>query len=270
MRTRRLIDGMLAGGLIAFAGACNETRDTGAVTTEKEGGTSTTPTAEVVEERDNALVRVVNAMPGGSASIFAGESLAFANVAYRSVTDFEEMPDDYFGFKVVNAGARADADAIAENREKLGNGGHYTIIALPDDDADADDDGTLRVLDDDLKPITSGKARVRFVHAVSGLDDEVSIFARGNDNALVDGVNFSREAGWNEEDPIQGTLEVRTEDRERPLATIPNVNLEAGKSYTFILTGTPSKVEVIQFTDSVALDPDRDDAVPDDRTDKRQ
>ena len=108
MRTRRLIDGMLAGGLIAFAGACNETRDTGAVTTEKEGGTSTTPTAEVVEERDNALVRVVNAMPGGAASIFAGDSLAFANVAYRGVTDWKEMPDDYFGFKVVNAGARSD------------------------------------------------------------------------------------------------------------------------------------------------------------------
>ena len=270
MRTRRMIDGMLAGGLIAFAGACNETRDTGAVTTEKEGGASTTPTAEVVEERDNALVRVVNAMPGGAASIYAGDSLAFNNVAYRAVTDWEEMPDDYFGFKVVNAGARADDDALAENREKLGNGGHYTIIALPDDEADADDDGTLRVLDDDLKPITSGKARVRFVHAVAGLDDELSVFAKGNDNALVDGVNYSREAGWNEEDPFAGTLEVRAEDNERPLATIPNVKLDAGKSYTYILTGTPTKVEVIQFSDSVAHDPDRDDAVPDDRAEKRQ
>jgi hypothetical protein len=270
MRTRRLIDGMLAGGLIAFAGACNETRDTGAVTTEKEGGTSTTPTAEAVEERDNALVRVVNAMPGGAASIYAGDSLAFANVAYRSVTDWKEMPDDYFGFKVVNAGARSDDDALAENREKLGNGGHYTIISLPDDDGDADDDGTLRVLDDDLKPITSGKARVRFVHAVQGLDDELSVFVRGNDNALVDGVNFSREAGWNEEDPIRGTLEVRAEGSTRPLITIPNVNLEAGKSHTYILTGTPTKVEVIHFSDSVALDPDQDDGVPDDQAEKRQ
>lgn len=270
MRTRRMIDGMLAGGLIAFAGACNETRDTGAVTTEKEGGTSTTPTAEVVEERDNALVRVVNAMPGGAASIFAGDSLAFGNVAYRAVTDWKEMPDDYFGFRVVNAGARSDDDALAENREKLGNGGHYTIIALPDDEGDADDDGTLRVLDDDLKPITSGQARVRFVHAVSGLNDELSVFARGSDNALVDGVNFSREAGWNEEDPFRGTLEVRTEDAKRPLATIPNVNLEAGKSYTFILTGKPANVEVIQFADVVAHDADRDDGVPDDRVEKKQ
>ena len=177
---------------------------------------------------------------------------------------------EHSGFRVVNAGARSDDDALAENREKLGNGGHYTIIALPDDDADADDDGTLRVLDDDLKPITSGKARVRFVHAIAGLDDELDVFVRGNDNPLVDGVGYSHEAGWNEEDPISGTLEVRAENSERALVTIPNVNLEAGKSHTYIQTGTPATVEVIHFSDSVALDPDRDDAVPDDRAEKRQ
>ena len=269
MRTRRMIDGMLAGGLIAFAGACNETRDTGAVTTEKEGGPSTTPTAEMVEERDNALVRVVNAMPGGAASIYAGDSLAFGNVAFRAVTDWKEMPDDYFGFKVVNAGARADDDALAENREKLGNGGHYTIIALPDDDGDADDDGTLRVLDDDLKPITDGKARVRFVNAIAGVE-EIDVYVRGNDNPLVDGVGHGVEAGWNEEDPITGTLIVRAENSETALATVPNVDLQAGKSHTYIFTGSPTKVEVIHFSDSVALDPDRDDAVPDDRAEKRQ
>jgi hypothetical protein len=111
---------------------------------------------------------------------------------------------------------------------------------------------------------------VRFVHAIAGLDDEIDVFVRGNDNPIVDGVGYSTEAGWNEEDPMQGTLLVRRENSETALATIPNVNLEAGKSYTFILTGTPTKAEVIQFTDNVAMDPDRDDAVPDDRADKRQ
>jgi len=266
MRNRkRLFSGMVAGGTILLAAACNETRDTGAVTTDKEGGISTTPTAEAVEERDNALVRVVNAIPGGAASIYAGDSLAFDNVAYRQVTDLEEMPDDYFGFRVVNAGARMDDDALAENREKLADGGHYTIIALPDDDADADDDGTLRVLDDELKPITNGKARVRFVHAVTGLDDELSVFVKGNENALVDGINYSREAGWNEEDPTTGTLEVRGEGSERALATIPNVNIEAGKTYTWVFAGTPDNVQVISFTDEVAVDPDEDDAMPDNR-----
>ncbi len=76
------------------------------------------------------------------------------------------------------------------------------------------------------------------------------------------------EAGWNEEDPWSGTLEVRTEDRKSPLATVPNVNLEAGKTYTFVIAGTPNKVEVIQIKDSVARDPDADDAMPDNRTEK--
>ena len=124
------------------------------------------------------------------------------------------------------------------------------------------------MLDDELKPITSGKARVRFVHAVSGLDDEISVFPRGSENALVDGVNFKMEAGWNEEDPWSGTLEVRTEDRKSPLATVPNVNLEAGKTYTFVIAGTPNKVEVIKIEDQVARDPDADNAVPDNRTEK--
>lgn len=258
----RLWSGMIAGGMLIFTAACNETRDTGSVTTRTDDGTSTTPTAEAVEERDNALVRVVNAMPGGAASIYAGDSLAFGTVAYKSVTEFKEMPDDYFGFKAVKPGASAETDAIAENREKLSNGGHYTIIALPDDDADQDSNGELRVLDDELKPLTEGKARIRFVHAIPNVE-EVSVFARGNDEAIVDGVNYKMEAGWDEIDPMSGTLEIRTEDRRTALATIPSVNLEAGKSYTYVLAGRQGKVDVIKFVDDVQQSPDVDDGVND-------
>lgn len=268
MRNAKLLKGLFAGGALLLAAACNETRDTGAVTTTTNEGTSTTPTAEAVEERDNALVRVVNAIPNQTTSIYAGDSLAFANVAYKSVTEFKEMPDDYFGFRVVKPGANVKDNTLAENREKLSNGGHYTIVAIADNDDDADSFGELRVLDDELKPITSGKARVRFINAVAGLKDEISVFPRGSENALVDGVNFKMEAGWNEEDPWAGTLEIRTEDRKSPLATVPNVNFVAGETYTFVITGTPNKVEVIKIDDKVARDPDADDAMPDNRTEK--
>jgi hypothetical protein len=268
MRNAKLLKGLVASGALLLAAACNETRDTGAVTTTTNEGTSTTPTAETVEERDNALVRVVNAIPNQTTSIYAGDSLAFADVAYKSVTEFKEMPDDYFGFRVVKPGANVKDNTLAENREKLSNGGHYTIVAIADNDDDADSFGELRVLDDELKPITNGKARVRFVNAVAGLDDEISVYPRGSENALVDGVNFKMEAGWNEEDPWAGTLEVRTEDRKSPLATVPNVDLKAGGTYTFVIAGTPNKVEVIQIKDQVARDPDADNAMPDNRTEK--
>lgn len=264
--------GMAAGGLILFAAACNETRDTGAVTTETSSGSNTAPNAEGVEERDNALVRVVNAIPGGSASVYADTMLAFGNLAYKGVSEWKEMPDDYYGFRVTSSGATVRGDSLAENREKLSNGGHYTIIALPDEDpsdSEADEYGELRVLDDELKPLTDGKARVRFINAIAGLDDEISVYPAGSDNALVDGVNYKMEAGWNEEDPWQGTLEVRTEDRSAPLATIENVNLEAGKSYTFVFAGRANAVEVIKVVDEVHEDPDTDDGMPDDRTEEQ-
>jgi len=264
-RNRRYLQGLVASGALIFAAACSESRDTGAVTTTTNEGTSTTPTAEAVEERDNALVRVVNAIPGQATDIYAGDSLAFSNVAFKSVTEFKEMPDDYFGFRVVKPGMSVQDNTLAENREKLGDGAHYTIVAIPDNNDDADSFGELRVLHDDLKPITSGKARVRFIHAVPGLDDELSIFPRGSDNPLVDGVNFKMEAGWNEEDPWSGTLDIRTEDNKTRVGTIPNVKLEANRTYTFVLTGRPSKVEAIQIKDDVARDPDVDNAVPDTR-----
>jgi hypothetical protein len=259
----KLLKGLVASGALVLAAACNETRDTGAVTSTTNEGTSTTPTAEAVEERDNALVRVVNAIPNQTTNIYAGDSLAFSQVAYKSVTEFKEMPDDYFGFRVVKPGANVADNTFAENREKLSNGGHYTIVAIADTDDDADSFGELRVLDDELKPITSGKARVRFIHAVAGLDDEISIFPRGSDNPLVDGVNFKMEAGWNEEDPWSGTLDVRKEDSKTRLASIPNVNLEAGQTYTFVIAGTPNKIDVIQVKDDVARDPNADAGIID-------
>ena len=115
--SRNILAGMLTLGLTATV-AC-EKKDTGAVTTTSEGGVETAPSAAGVEERDNALIRVVHAVPGASAvAVYAGDSLAFPSVAYKTVTDFKEIGDDYFGFSVVPAGSGKDSP-IAENREKL-------------------------------------------------------------------------------------------------------------------------------------------------------
>lgn len=265
--TRNFWSGIAAGSALLFVVACNETRDTGSVTTQSSQGTSVAPDAELVEERDNALVRVVNAIPGGAASIYADDSVAFQSVAYKAVSEWQEMPDDYFGFKVVQAGQSVGTDTIAENREKLSNGGHYTIVALPEDEANpsqGDEYGDLRVLDDELKPMTEGKARVRFINAVPGLKTDIDVIRTGDDEALAEGVNYGNEAGWNDEDPWTGALEVRLDGKEAALATIPAVEFQAGRSYTFIFTGTPSNIEVIRFTDDVKQRPDVDDGMPDD------
>ena len=244
--SRNILAGMLTLGLTATV-AC-EKKDTGAVTTTSEGGVETAPSAAGVEERDNALIRVVHAVPGASAvAVYAGDSLAFPSVAYKTVTDFKEIGDDYFGFSVVPAGSGKDSP-IAENREKLEDGAHYTVVAFPDEGDD--DKVNVRVLDDDLKPITDGKARVRMVNAMANTD-EVSMGVAGNDNKIFDDVNFKREAGWKEVDPMSGTFTFTTEDGKK-LASKSGVTLVAGKSYTFVITGERNKADLIMFEDDVA------------------
>jgi len=251
MRTlTRFHAALLAGGMLTVTGACNETRDTGSVTTRAGGKTTTAPAAEVVEERDRALVRVVNAIPSGPVTVHAGDSAAFTGVAYKSATDYREIPDDMFDFQIRAGGA--GTEALAHNREKLQDGGHYTIVALPAEDGQ--NERNLRVLDDDLKPVTSGKARVRFINAVPG-DMDVDLFISGREDPLFDGVNFKMEGGWDEFDPISGTLAARPDNKSTRLASLGNVKLEAGKSYTFLLTGRSGKYELVKIEDQVATAP---------------
>jgi hypothetical protein len=239
--------GMLVGATVLVAAACNETRDTGAVSSKTDAGTSNAPAAEAVEDRDMALVRVINAIPGGGPiNIWAGDSAAFSAVGYKKTTAYREIPDNMFNFQIKTG---ADGKALAENRENLKDGGHYTIVALPDEGGA--DKRNLRVLDDELKPVGPDKARVRFINGVAG-DTDVDLVLRGREDALFDGVNFKSEAGWNEFDPASGTLEVRPDNGKTVLATLANVKLEGGKTYTFVLSGRPGKYELIKVEDAVA------------------
>jgi hypothetical protein len=251
MRNRKgLWTGCLLGGIVSLAIACNETRDTGAVTSRAGEKTTRAPSAEAVEERDRALVRVVNAIPSGPVTIWAGDSAAFGGVAYKSATEYREIPDNMFDFQIRSGGA--ESEALAHNRENLEDGGHYTIVALPAENGQ--DERNLRVLDDDLKPVTSGKARVRFINGMPG-DTDVDLFISGREDPLFDGVNFKVESGWNEFDPISGSLTARPDNRSTRLASLPNVRLEAGKSYTLLLTGQAGKYELVKIEDQVAAAP---------------
>jgi hypothetical protein len=247
---RTLWLGLLVGGTVSFAAACNETRDTGAVTSRAGDRTTDAPPAEAVEERDRALVRVVNAIPGGPVTVWAGDSAAFSRVTYKSATAYRQIPDDLFDFQLRSGGK--ESEALAHNREKLLDGGHYTIVALPAENGQ--NERNLRVLDDDLKPVTSGKARVRFINGMPG-DTDVDVFLSGREDPLFDGVNFKVEAGWTEFDPMSGNLVVRPDNKDTRLASLSNVKLEAGKSYTFLLTGRPGKYEVVKIEDQVAATP---------------
>src|SRR5690349_15433756 len=107
----------LAGGAVLATAACNQTRDTGAVTSRTPDSISTTPPAAVADHRNVAMVRVVNASPHDKVvTIWAGDSITFADVAYKDASKWHSIPDDRFNFQIKSA---AGAEPLAENRENL-------------------------------------------------------------------------------------------------------------------------------------------------------
>ena len=127
----------------------------------------------------------------------------------------------------------------------LTDGHRYTIVVMRDSGSKGYE---TRVLRDEISDDTT-QAFLRVVHAARGVD-EVNVVQRGADT-LLDGVNFTTEAGYRAVTPWTGTLEIRTEDGNRLVHSIPNLALTAGHSYTIVLTrGAGGRVESIRFDDS--------------------
>lgn len=228
--------GMLVGTAVALTASCKGT--------ERAETAERAETSELVEGGDMARIRVINASPADrTVDVYAGDSAVFTGVAYRKATPYREIPDDRFDFQLKPG---PDAKPLAQNRENLSDGGHYTIVALPDEGGA--DKRNLRVLNDELKPGSPDKARIRFINGVPG-DNDVDLYIEGRDAPLFDGVNFRNEAGWEEVDPMAGILIVRPDNSRSTLARLPDVRLEGGKSYTFVAAGRPGKVDLIRVED---------------------
>ena len=94
---------------------------------------------------------------------------------------------------------------------------------------------------------------MRVVNAAAAAD-EIDLFAQGSDDALVGGVDFQSISDYDEVDPRNGTLDIRLGGEDRPIASVANINLEAGKSYTVVVVGNQgrgSKLEAFVIEDVV-------------------
>jgi hypothetical protein len=111
----------------------------------------------------------------------------------------------------------------------------------------------LRIVADEQKPVEPGKARVRVINAARDAG-EIDVFAPGLNDPVFGGVNFEREAGYKDVDPVTSALQVRRQDHKGAVATIPNSRLLAGKTYTIVVTnaGHPGgRLQGITITDEV-------------------
>jgi hypothetical protein len=233
---------------LALSACATESNVNRPVTTTAGNTNAAAPPATEVKQRGNALVRVVDAIPGSTVDVFAGDTKAFSHVAYKTVTPYKEVPDDRQTFRLRPAGQESAAPLV-ENSEGFSAGKHYTVIALPA----ADGKPNLRFVNDALTPPAAGKAKVRVIHAAADAG-EVDVYARGRENALFGGVNALSETNYAEIDPMTTTLEVRPAGQQKAVLTLPNAKFEAGKIYTIIVTGkakgTP-KLEAIVVEDQI-------------------
>jgi hypothetical protein len=230
--------------------ACSGTRDDQMVESETQGDSSVAASSNVAAARDNAQIRLVHAVPGVAAvDVYAGDQSTFSSVEFKTVTPYRELGANLPQFKVMESGAAPTSTPIAENRELVIDGQYYTLIAIPDDDGEGVD---LKAIRDDPLGGDSTKAHVRVVNAARGLDD-LDVRIQGREGNLFDDVDFSSEAGFADVDPGTVTLVVTAEDTNKELLRISDLNLEAGKRLTLVLThpsAKSTKLEAIRVTDA--------------------
>ncbi len=234
----------LAGAVAA--GACSRSSDQHPVASDTPSGASQAPPAVQANERDQALVRVVNAVPGTPAvDVTADQAAVATDVPYASVTPYKPVSASADDFVVKLAGQQSGA-VLAENSEAIASGKHYTLFAFPgkaDENGKAEEKVDLQVVTDDIVTPEVGKARVRVVHAAADVDT-VNVYAKGGTDTLFDGVDFRETTGYKDVDPTITTLELKSAAGK--VVASPAVAIQAGKSYTIVVAGRAHGAPALQ------------------------
>ncbi|MGQ0703733.1 MAG: DUF4397 domain-containing protein [Gemmatimonadales bacterium] len=226
--------------LMGIALACAPSRSREQLETTTEDGRSTSPSVLAANQRGATLIRVVNAMPDASIDIAAGQVLLFRDIGYEEVTAFQEFRDNVAQFTVRYTGQDS---ALATNREAMGDGARYTIVALHPMAGET----KLRVLRDELTA-PNHRTKIRVINAVTGASD-LQVLVMGQDDPMFGDIDPGLEAGYREIEPMTGTLIFKIKDGA-PLARLEDTRLEAGRAYTIVLAGADwNKVEIIRFED---------------------
>jgi hypothetical protein len=250
MYKRTKLRAILAIASLLLSTACSkEANQNSPVTTTTNTGTTNAPASTEVKQRGNALVRVIDAVPGGPAvEVFADDSKIFSGIAYKTASPYKEVSGERHTFRIRPAG-QDTAQPLAENSEGLSDGKHYTVVAT----ASSDGKPTLYVYNDDLVPPPAGKARVRVLNA-SPEAGEVDVYAKQGNKKLFGGVNALTISSYSEFDPMTGAIEVRPAGKNNAVLTLPNARFEAGNNYTVAIfgktSGTP-KLESMIIEDRV-------------------
>src|SRR5579872_4326663 len=118
---------------LGFLTGCASNKPTSQDTETKAGGqTSVAPAGRAVAKQNKALVRFLNADPGGSHyDLWFDHSKTYTHVKYQRLTPYDELPATRGEFRL-RASGWDDTESIATQTGDLESGKRYTVVALRD------------------------------------------------------------------------------------------------------------------------------------------
>jgi hypothetical protein len=217
---------VLIAGIAAVAG-CNRATSRSATTEDRA--------ARTAEQNDQALVRVIHAIPQAPESdVYTNETKAFGDVKFGTATDYKPVPQTEFKISLKPSN-QPEGPVMIEAKEGIDAGRRYTILAMPDRDGAA----KLDTVTDEANAPSPGKAMVRVINVApeAGAADVLG----AQKDPIIDDVDYGSPAIYHEVDATD--VKVRVEPKPagaktaktRAAAFEEATPLEAGKAYTLVV-----------------------------------
>lgn len=195
---------------------------------ENKATTTATPPPE-----EHALVRFVNATAYTQpVDVYMDETKVLPEVSKDKVTEYSEWPAKRHEVELKVEGNLA---ATAKDSESMGTGKQYTVVGF----SKVDGTPAVSIFPDDSKAPETGKARIRLIHVADGAA-ELGVFPTGGKETFLKGVNYNDESSADVE-PGPRALEIRKQGEKVVALKLPQMDLEAGKTYTIVVAADKDK-----------------------------
>ncbi|MHC6179484.1 DUF4397 domain-containing protein [Clostridium sp. JNZ X4-2] len=187
-----------------------------------------------------SYIRFLNASPNSPAvDVYLNERLLFRNLAYKSFSDYVDIPHGTYNIRVFPTGS-TENPIIDKNlfipAEKI-----FTIAAV-----DNYPNINLLPIEDIRRPKIPNRALIRFVNLTS--DSSSLDLGLSNGNILFPNVSYKEVTQYIPMTPGVYTLEISTSDSHNRVLHIPNVQLAPNRFYSIYSVGNlsgPPEIQVL-------------------------
>lgn len=187
-----------------------------------------------------SYVRVLHASPNAPAvDVYVNNTPTFRNIAYRNFSEYFPLQGGgLYNVKVFPAGIKVNP--IIDENLFIPEGKIYTVAAI----GEPSNISVLPVEDSPLRPISPGKASVRFVH--------LSPDAPNVDITLPNGTKLFSNVGYKgitEYIPVTSgtyTIQAIPTSTNNVVLTVPNITVQPNKFYTIYVVGYALKTPGLQ------------------------